>query len=413
MFMTVFPPRLLSKKIAMKKYWVFMSIVVCLCACNRVEKRYVVKVKPVKLQQETLYDNETVYNAVFDAEESGSDSLKTEARKHFLKAIDLYRNKNNVRAAIAEFKRSLIISPEAKTYYELGNALVDIEDPDEALKAYDVAEYLNFRPASMLYYKIACAKSIADEENEDGEGNDYKMKHVVRCLERAFETGFADTALIQHEKKLALVLQSPEYRELMVRLAAKNSVGNNNQLFNVFVQAFPVINNSFEIPKYDVAMKQYKTSISYDFAPFIPEMENVGFGRDVSHDFFIVGKLAETPQYVVLVYTSVSFMDEDMQPVLTRIVTYSKEGKAISSKIFSSQFSAEKIRVGKYANGEFTVEDYNRTWEKPIDKVPFEDNQVKNYQLIANATFTIEADGKILAKEISKNYKETASGTKN
>src|SRR6478609_2129556 len=107
----------------MKKYWFILFFAIGITACNRVEKRYVIKAKLIRLQKETMYDKKLAYNAIFDAEESGSDSVKNESRKCFLKGIDLYKNKKDIAAAIVQLKKSILLFPAAKTYYELGNAL--------------------------------------------------------------------------------------------------------------------------------------------------------------------------------------------------------------------------------------------------------------------------------------------------
>jgi hypothetical protein len=389
----------------MTRYWLLL-LCVGMFACKRVDKRYVIKVKQVRLAKDDLYNRWTAYNAIFDAEESGSDSIKNLARQYFLKAIDLYKNKKEIDAAIVQFKKSLLVFPDAKTYYELGNALVDMRAGDpfikEAIKSYEVADYLKFQPQAMVDYRVARANSFMQD--------DESKSVVIGYLRQAFWKGFSDTMLLRNDASLAPYLQTEEYKTMLLDLAIKNNKGNAHSMFDIFVNSFPTLGESFSIPASEVNMDRYSNaSISYDFAMFIPEMENVSFGREVSNDFFRVGKLAQTPEYTVLVYSSVSFMGELMQPVFTRIVTYSNDGKIIASRIFSSQFSAEKVRAGKYSKGEFTVEDYQRNWEQPVDKVPFEENKVKSFDLLANATFTIQPDGKIIIKEASKNYKESVA----
>ena len=46
-----------------------------------------------------------------------------------------YKNKKQISQGIDAFKASLFISPSEKTYFELGSALADNKNYEEALKA--------------------------------------------------------------------------------------------------------------------------------------------------------------------------------------------------------------------------------------------------------------------------------------
>ncbi len=155
-------------------------------------------------------------------------------------------------------------------------------------------------------------------------------------------------------------------------------------------------------------MDGYKESISYDFARFIPEMQNTRFGRDVSHDYFYVAKVKETELYTALVYNSISFWGEDMQPVNTTLAVYNNAtGEIISRKPIACQCSAERVRTSSMSNGEIVLEDYNRVWESPITEVSFEENKIKDYISLSKATFTIDDSGKIIDQDVPKNFSDS------
>ena len=83
---------------------------------------------------------------------------KEAAKKKFLSAIDLYRNKKNrIPESIDAFKASLLLSPDAKTYFELGNALLDNRQYDESVKAFLMAEKMDYNPLANVMYKLAIA----------------------------------------------------------------------------------------------------------------------------------------------------------------------------------------------------------------------------------------------------------------
>jgi len=383
----------------MKK--IFFILILAALGCNT-ETKYVVKPKLKHLAASDIYKKEKVYDVLFDYEEAQTDSLKTESRKLFLKGIESYKNKkNHLAEAIDYFKKSILIYPEAKTYYELANALIDYNQGKGTISqvdsAYAVAEHLGFQPKSILYFKMACVENLKEKE--------YKWA-VIYKLRRAFEEGFTDTTRIYEDNKIKNIVNTNEFSIFMTELKAGKYKNNTNSLFSVFAKVFQPV-SSFDIDLDNLELNDYKTSISYDFAVFIPEMQNTNFGRDVSHDYYYVAKVAETENYTALIYKSISFWGENMQPVITKISTYNKQGNLISSKIIAAQFSAEKVKKGKFENNTISIEDYKRIWKHPIDKVPFEENEVEKYELLAKAEYAIDDSGKIIEKNVPDNYNDS------
>ena len=169
----------------------------CYFGCGNSPKNHVAKVKLQKLTEQKLYDNDLVSDVIFDAEELGIDSIKNKSRELFLKGIDLYKNKKNLYAAVRSFKSSLLIFPDAKTYYELGNALLDIhsnESLKEADQAYGVALSIQFQPKSNIYYKQACAYYLLSKFSTEKESG--YLNSAFYNLQDAFRFGFTDTILL-------------------------------------------------------------------------------------------------------------------------------------------------------------------------------------------------------------------------
>lgn len=387
------------------KFIVLISLLFAL-SCNQSNKKGIVKVKLLKLTDKTIYDMDLVSDFVFDAEELNLDSLKNMSRQLFLKGVDEYRNKKKLYAAVNSFKSSILIFPDAKTYYELGNALLDIKTKEslkECVNAYDIAEKIQFQPRVNLYYKKACAYHMLNTF--------YKYDNVYAVfseLNAAFYNGFTDTTMLKNDWRLKGITSMPQYNELIINMKLKQLNNDQNALFALFKSAFPIQADKLVIDKQNVEMNAYKESISYDFARFIPEMENTSFGRDVSHDYFYVAKVKETDLYTALVYSSVSFAGEDMQPVNTTLAVYNNQtGDIISRKPIACQCSAERIRSSIVSNGQIEIEDFNRVWEKPITEVSFEENKVKDYQSLAKAIFSIGDDGNIIAKDVPAGFSDS------
>lgn len=382
------------------KAWMLLFLL--LGACGEPPKNYVLQVKWQKLNEADLYSNNMVYDVVFDAEEQQVDSLRLLSRQLFLHGAEALKNKNQPNEAIRLLKESILVLPDAKAYYELGNALLQTKQGQaEAIKAYKVAEHLQFQPVSNIYYKMAVAYGELNQDKEEQEK--YYAQHY---LQMAIRKGFADTVQLYKEPGLRQVVQSSEFESFLISQKTEQLKDKPDALFGLFRKTFPLVRQPFEIALEKVDMKDYSRSVSYDFAKFIPEMQNRSFGREVSHDFFYVAKVAEAPQYTALLYSSVSFFEEDMQPVLTKLVTFDNKGKEISSLLFSCQCSAEKVKKGRIENNLITLEDYKRVWQHPIDKVSFEKNTVQKYELLTTATFRIDGNGKIQEESVPEEYKE-------
>lgn len=407
----------------MHKLFFTPAIFLLLFSCSGPNIDYVVKVKVLHLTDATLYEQELVYDVIFDSEELAVDSLKNKSSILFLQGVDQYKNKKNTIKAIDLFKQSILVFPNAKTYYELGNALLDNRNlPDElsdngmgfvieSLNAYKVAEHLNFQPKFNIYYKEACANNMLYNGAQKKE--DKYLYRAISCLRMAFNNGFYDTLSLQKDVRINSLIATSEYKNMLLNAQIEKDKGSPNALFELFKNAFPISETTLEIDKEHVDLSRYDQSISYDFATFIPEMENTEFGREVSHDYFYVAKIAETPVYSALIYRSMSFYGENMQPVHTTLVTFDNQGEIIAKKLISCECSAEKIKDAKVENNIITIHDYIRKWEQPIDKVDFDDNKVIAYELKASIKYKIDETGKIVDEDVPSDYKDsTIASTK-
>ncbi len=385
-------------------------IISVLWNCSSTKKEYVLKVKLQKLSTADIYNKYLVSDVIFDAKELNTDSLQTESRKLFLQGIDQFKNKKNQTEAVKLFIASILIFPEAKTYYELGNALANSTDStslSNAINAYEVAAYLNFQPSSTIYLQKAC---VYNTWRDNGKPN---MDWLVTSnLRMAFNDGFLDTLALRKNPKINSIMSDPEYSKIVTYALSRQQNTGENGLFTLFKKSFPATSGVFEISSDDVSIPEHKESISYDFAQFIPEMENTSFGREVSHDYFYVAKIAETQQYVALVYASVNFFGDQMQPVNTTLVTYDSKGNSISRRLISCQCSSEKIKTCKIENNIVLVEEYTRVWESPIDKVSFDLNKVISSSLVSTAKYRISDSGEIMDEDVPANFKDTVLVTK-
>jgi len=282
-----------------KFHFIVLIALVCLNSCSEKKKEYVLKVKLNRLTYKDMYDYNLVADVIFDSQELNLDSIQNISRERFLQGVDEYKNKHNPSAAITFFKASILYFPDAKVYYELGNALMEFKTNksslEEAIKAYRVAEELEMKPLFSVFYKLACTENLLDKlERSDNNSEQYQ---VISYLRSAFHNGFYDTSAIRKDDRINSIIHTAAYKGLLLELEAEHRKGDKNSLFELFKAAFPKNNTVFEISKDQVDQVDNEDAISYDFSTFVPEMQNTSFGRDVSNDFFYVATIKETPVY--------------------------------------------------------------------------------------------------------------------
>lgn len=391
----------------MKQVIMFILAIGILFACGKKDKKPRLRIKKLKLTEASLYDERLVQDVLFEAEGNNIDSLKKAGKKYFLEGIDYYRNQHMPGMAVKRFKRALLVVPDPKVYYELGNALADLNNAKEALDAYEMAITTGFEPQANVYTRMA-ALQYQQYKRLKGTSDNIGLWRTLQSLEKLImATGGLDTAKLYKDPQWAGIQDEHEYQEMLIGIEAKKLNASDGSLFGLFKHSFTNDASALEIAPEKVDMKDYQRSISYDFEPYVPEMQNASFGRDVNHDFYYVGKVKETSSYTALLYSSVTFTYEAMQPVYTRLVVYNNLGNVVSSKMIGCQCTPEKIKSFSINGDRITVEDYKRVWEKPYKDEGFEHNSIKEHQLLGKAVFRINEQGEIVDEDVPANYTDT------
>ena len=188
------------------------------------------------MDESEIYKATLVADVIFDAEENNVDSLKNKSREMFLYAVDDFKNKNNPAVAIDLFKESILIFPDPKTYYELGNALLStglLVHYKEALEAFKVAEQLNFQPIASVYYKQACANNLIYNSGSIIHYKEGYLRDALSYLKQAFKNGYLDTIAIGTDARLSSLTKSADYRKMVFEFVNEKSGNGSNAFFNL------------------------------------------------------------------------------------------------------------------------------------------------------------------------------------
>jgi len=368
----------------MKKFALLVLPLALICSCSSdnttTEKNPNPEPKIQALEEKDLYNFEIVESFMNNA----PDSTQEESKKVFLNAIDLYRNKKNPEQAIAEFRKSLFIFPDAKTYYEMGNALLDTKNYAEAIQSYHMAEQMDFNPLANVLYNLACAYSMSENGSE-----------ALKYIQLSIENGYGNKKHMLTDNDLAFARNQPEFTKVY-EAAMSGASSPEAAMFDLYVSGFqqstfPIVMTAVQTQKV-----RFKNSIAYDFESFISEMVNPNFSREVGDEFYYLALLKETENYTALIYAGKQVMYEQ-PPIYHILATYSKDGKLIDKlELGGYHYYDDPMRAYKITEDlKIEMNEFEVVFEKNVDEFGYENNPISANQLLTSRKFEIASNGKI------------------
>lgn len=363
------------------RYISLMLITLSFIACNQQAE----KKNAVQLYESGIYNVDTVRSYL-----AGAADQSKEADRIFLQAIDVYRNQKNAGGSIALFKKSILLRPQAKAYYEMGNAFLDLRGKhlQEAVSAYNMADLLDHKPMSRLLYNTACAYALMN--NTDS---------AFYYLVSAIEFGYSNADHIYKDKDLASLRENIHEFDSKVMAALSGASDPDKLMWAQFSREF----RSVEFPlvvdaKYAKSIQSQE--ISYEFERFVPEMRDVKFSRDVGRIFYYAGKIRKGDGYETLLYAVRDVMMDMEAPPCYYLASFSGSGKLIDKVMVAGrQTLDEAFRVATLqGNGEVEVRLFNVKYAKDPAESGFENNEIVEQQETGMEYYTILDDGKIQKK---------------
>ncbi len=360
------------------RYLSLLFVGACLSACHTPPAS---KQTPqdVRLSAVSMYERDSVLLVV----KQGKGNQK-EADKLFLQAIDTYRNKKKVASSIILFRQSILQQPQAKTYYEMGNALMDGDDLSQAVKAFTMAEAMDYKPLYKVLYNQACAWSRLN--------NLEKAKYY---LVSAIEFGYSNLKNIYNDPDLAFVRQQHYSFKQMITDAYSGATDPDKLEWHMFAREF----HPLELPvvldmKYDANLTdgQY---IPYDYERYIAEMRDVAFSRDVGRFFYYVGLVKSTDSVKTLVYAAKDEVGDEQSPAVYYLASYGITGKLIDKmQIGGHEKYTDPFKVATIQqNGDIQVGRFNFVYEKDPEVNGYEDNKILETKELEKEYYTLSVDG--------------------
>lgn len=357
----------------------------CLFACTPSSKK-TATVDAIHLSAGNLYNKDTILLIAHSAAEKNSASDKL-----FLEGIDKYRNKKNPAGGIELFKQSILLKPQAKAYYELGNALFDKQELREAIKAYGIAELLDYKPLHKVLYNMACAYSRLGD-------NEWAKYYLVSAI----EFGYSNVKNIFSDKDLEALRKDNEFEFRSVVTAALSGATDPEKLqWNLFWHEFKPLSFPVSLDM-EYADKLGDDYISYDYERFVPEMRNAQFSREVGSEYYHVGLVKNSDSVKTLIYAVKDVIMEGSAPAQYYIVSFDKLGKLIDKLLIGGQKQLdEPFKVATIQqNGTIRIGLFKQVYEKSPDTAGYEDNKLLESKEIDKETYSITADGHFVKQQV-------------
>ncbi|WP_217605276.1 hypothetical protein [Chitinophaga sp. GbtcB8] len=348
-------------------------------ACHQTAIHTAANNSAIHLQLSSLYNRDTVKLVLKE-----SAVKHKEADKIFLQAIDTYRNKKNPAASITLFKNSILLQPQAKAYYELGNALLDSNEPLEATNAYTIAELLDYTPLHKVLYNQACAYSRL--------GHNEKAKYY---LVSAIEFGYSNLKNIFNDPDLKNIRDHEgwDFRHIIIN-AFGGATDPEKLQWNLFCREFEVLDLPVVLDK-EYAHNLKDRYIAYDFERYIPEMRDEKFSREVGNEFYYVGLVKSTDSVRTLIYASREELGDSEADPLYYICSYTTTGNLIQKMLIGGREKLEEpYRIPTIQpNGDVQVTQFKMQYEKDPYRAGFEDNKIIEMKELDKEYYVLEAGG--------------------
>jgi len=337
------------------------------------------------LTEDKLYDKQLVLGVV-----NASGGKNRSADQYFLQGVDMYRNNKNVESAVKLFKQSIMTQPQARAYFELGNALADQDNLGDAASAYQMAELLDYKPTSKVLYNLACVYSRAED-----------TRSALYYLVSAIEFGYSNLKNINSDKDLAFV-RSHEYEfNRSVSLAMSGATDPDKLQWNLFWHEFKPVSYPLVLDE-KYGSKLGEDYISYEYERFVAEMrDNAKFSREVGYEFYHVGLAKNADSIKTLIYAVKNvIMGEGASPEYF-IVSFDHYGKLIDKlQIGGQRKLSDPFRVATLTeNGNIEIGLFKKVYEKNPEEEGFEDNKLVENKFLEKQYYSITSDGHFQKKD--------------
>jgi hypothetical protein len=372
---------------------VIFTLVFCSCSNEKPAK-----VSAHKKDKKVVYAlaPDSIYRptAIEKALASATPLQKAESRKLFMNGLDLLANKNNPKASIEFFKEAIFYYPDEKSYLHLFEAYIKNgeADPADSINTL-IQDKIEYTEATFNRALVAALRK--DESSCVGE------------LSQALMEGFPFKDRVTNEPLFDFLKENQSFQSLIVTYFGNDEKMRKN-LFKSFIASFPEIHLPYTMPVDSVKKFNYDQYINYDFAMFIPGMEDGRFSRDVSREFMMVGRF-NTENGVALLYKDYEVIADTLNPVDLNILLFDTAGVMISNQsiaCFCSPLESRGFVINKDKSIDITT--YSTKWETdPLEK-GYAGNKIVSVDAVESQRLQVTRENKL--QELDRKESVASSG---
>lgn len=321
---------------------------------------------PILISDNAMFNADSIAKAL----ENATEVQKNEGRKYFLRAMDLLVNEKKALESIVLFKDAIRYFPDGRMFLFLTKAYIELNDIVNAAKTNEIGFKIGCDP----YYELPFNDALINALKKD-------TASCISSLYEAVNEGFLNKDKIVNEKRFDFIRDHHDYVSMMVN-TFNNDAKLKALLFKNYLKIIPDLSLPYEESIDSVSNHPGDKYINYDYAVFIPEMEDGRFSRDVTNEYFYVGKIKLENNCHAVVYKTYFAIADTLNPTKTYVITYDSVGTVIDDEVigcFCSPTTSQAFTITK----DFTIEssEYTYKWKNdPIEK-GYAGNKIESFEV--------------------------------
>lgn len=308
---------------------------------------------------------------------------KNESNRYFMEGLDLLVNKNDPSASIHCFRESIFYYPDERNYQHLFTAYLRSGNGAMADSV-----------SGSLWGRIDHSECSFNDALVAALGKD--TANCMASLYDAVMQGFMFKERITEEPLFAFLKDNASWEAFLFSNFSDDEK-LRKKMFSLFLKPFPDLALPFEINVDSAASFNGDHYINYDFAAFVPGMEEGSFSRDVSNLYMYVGKF-RTQDHIAVIYKTYNMISDTLNPVHTNIMLFDTAGMMVSETelgCFCSPLESKAFVINK--DQSIRISTYKTLWEAdPLEK-GYAGNKVVSRDEIGRTTVVLE-NGQLVLK---------------
>jgi hypothetical protein len=288
----------------------------------------------------------------------------------------------------------------AAAYYRLGDSLLEKGYCDTAIKAFQVAERLNFQPRADLLYKLSAGYAGKAQYFADPE--DSCLQAATRYAELAIQMGYGHPENFRSDRLFADLKENGFFIQTCAEALSGTGKpgGSDKTLWESFVNQFSPLPLPLTIDQGWVGSHPPRREIAYVHERFVPEMRTTKFTRGTEYLYYYVGSIRQTPDYTALLYAGKSLElmrdADDDRATFFFLVSYDRDGRIVDKLLAAGRRDltepARTLTLQSDLN--FTIKSFRNIYARDPEKAGYENNPIVRSEPAGETGYRITPTGK-------------------